>query len=71
MNCAMCEKLLCCHGSNTVCGPMWKCSKCGAIGINGPPPLYCLPTYEGKVTAASDVFSTVCKECHDKGVKNL
>ena len=71
MNCAICEKPFCRHGSNTVSGPVWRCTHCGAIGINGPSPTHCLPMYEGKVMIESDVFSSVCKECHDKEIKNL
>ena len=37
-----------------------KCSFCEKE-IQGDK--YCLPTYEGKVDLASDVFSTVCAEC--------
>lgn len=71
MECAICGKNICCHGSHQVSGQVWKCLNCGSVGINGPANIYCLPTYEGKVNAATDVFSTVCRECYGREVKNL
>jgi len=71
MNCAICEALICCHGTHTVSSQIWKCAGCGSIGINGPASIYCLPIHEGKVMALTDVFSSVCKECHDREIENL
>ncbi len=71
MRCAICDKHVCNHRSHRVSGPVWTCSDCGQFGINGPAPVYCLPIYEGRVSLASDVYFTVCKECHDAANESL
>ena len=66
MNCAICNKALCCHGSHIVSGPVWTCQDCGQFALGGP-----VPMYEGKVSLATDTFFTVCKECHDAANKPI
>jgi len=68
MKCAFCETEICRHGSLSVSADVVTCSACGAVACRRQPPVYCLPTYEGRVCWESDVFSTVCKKCHDSAV---
>lgn len=70
MRCAICEKELCGHGIVHVHGfaldSMNECIFCGAVDFGRRPGQYCLPIYEGRVDFNSDVFGTVCQECHDR-----
>jgi len=75
MDCALCGKPVCLHGRQRVIQlagskvSVSKCHHCGAGGINGAPDVFCLPTYEGRVDFSSDVYSTVCPDCHDRHTK--
>jgi hypothetical protein len=61
-NCTICNKDICNHGFFRIKDGKAYCFYCKSTDLS----LYCLPMYEGKVDFSSDVFSHVCKECHEK-----
>ena len=58
--CFCCQVVLCRHGHYLVSNGKATCRHC-----NQDLAMYCLPTHEGKVDFNSDVYSSVCRRCHD------
>ena len=67
MLCHFCGVFCCPHGAQHVKGNKVTCLSCNA----SPPENYCLPVYEGKYEPDSDVYTLVCKSCHDKYIFTL